>query len=52
MAAKPKTTPQKSGNFFAVVGSDEGLVREKALVLYNELTGGLDDGFKIGRAHV
>lgn len=45
MAAKPKTTPQKSGNFFAVVGSDEGLVREKALHLYNELTGGVDDGF-------
>ncbi|GAA5131967.1 hypothetical protein JIN84_07485 [Luteolibacter yonseiensis] len=45
MAAKPKTTPQKSGNFFAVVGSDEGLVREKALDLYNQLTGGVDDGF-------
>ncbi len=45
MAAKPKTTPVKSGNFFAVVGSDEGLVREKALLLYNQLTGGVDDGF-------
>ncbi|MEO7100930.1 MAG: DNA polymerase III subunit delta [Luteolibacter sp.] len=45
MAAKPKTSPQKSGNFFAVVGSDEGLVREKALHLYNELTGSVDDGF-------
>ena len=45
MAAKPKTSPQKSGNFFAVVGSDEGLVREKALHLYNDLTGGVDDGF-------
>jgi DNA polymerase-3 subunit delta len=45
VAAKPKTAPQKSGNFFAVVGSDEGLVREKALLLYNQLTGGLDDGF-------
>ncbi|RYD18591.1 MAG: hypothetical protein EOP88_22070 [Verrucomicrobiaceae bacterium] len=45
MAAKPKTTPEKSGNFFAVVGSDEGLVREKALHLYNQLTGGVDDGF-------
>lgn len=45
MAAKPKTTTQKSGNFFAVVGSDEGLVREKALLLYNQLTGGVDDGF-------
>ena len=45
MAAKPKTSPPKSGNFFAVVGSDEGLVREKALHLYNDLTGGVDDGF-------
>ncbi len=45
MAAKPKTSPEKSGNFFAVVGSDEGLVREKALHLYNQLTGGVDDGF-------
>ncbi len=44
VAAKPKSSP-KSGNFFAVVGSDEGLVREKALHLHNELTGGLDDGF-------
>jgi DNA polymerase-3 subunit delta len=45
VAAKPKTPPLKSGNFFAVVGSDEGLVREKALLLYNQLTGGVDDGF-------
>ena len=45
MAAKTKTSPQKAGNFFAVVGSDDGLVREKALHLYNELTGGVDDGF-------
>lgn len=43
MAAKPKAP--SSGNFFAVVGSDDGLVREKALHLYNELTGGVDDGF-------
>ena len=43
MAAKPKAPV--SGNFFAVVGSDDGLVREKALHLYNELTGGVDDGF-------
>ena len=28
-----------------VTGSDEGLVREKALELYNRLTGGIDDGF-------
>jgi DNA polymerase-3 subunit delta len=44
VAAKPKASP-KSGNFFAIVGTDEGLVREKALHLHNELTGGLDDGF-------
>ena len=45
MAAKPKTAPKKSDNFFAVVGSDDGLVREKALQLYNQLTQGVDDGF-------
>jgi DNA polymerase-3 subunit delta len=45
VAAKAKANPEKSGNFFAVVGSDEGLVREKALLLYNQLTGGVDDGF-------
>lgn len=45
MAAKAKTSPRNSGNFFAVVGSDEGLVREKALILYNQLTKGVDDGF-------
>lgn len=45
MAAKAKTSPKTAGNFFAVVGSDEGLVREKALLLYNQLTGGVDDGF-------
>ncbi len=44
MAAKPKAS-SKSGNFFAIVGTDEGLVREKALHLHNELTGGVDDGF-------
>ncbi|NQW99514.1 hypothetical protein HQ447_02560 [bacterium] len=45
MAAKAKAKPESDGKFFAVVGSDEGLVREKALLLYNRLTGGLDDGF-------
>ena len=45
MAAKAKPKPVKVGNFYAVVGSDDGLVREKALLLYNELTGGVDDGF-------
>jgi DNA polymerase III subunit delta len=45
VAAKAKSPSQKTGNFFAVVGSDEGLVREKALALYNQLTGGVDDGF-------
>ncbi|MEI6654556.1 MAG: hypothetical protein WCP45_07295 [Verrucomicrobiota bacterium] len=43
MAAKPK--PKPSGNFLAVIGSDEGQVREQALRVYNELTGGNDDGF-------
>jgi DNA polymerase-3 subunit delta len=45
VAAKAKIIPQNSGNFYAIVGSDDGLVREKALLLYNQLTGGLDDGF-------
>ena len=45
MAAKAKTPAPPTGNFFAVVGSDDGMVREKALELYNRLTGGNDDGF-------
>jgi DNA polymerase-3 subunit delta len=45
VAANVKTSSKNPGNFFAVVGSDDGLVREKALTLYNQLTGGLDDGF-------
>jgi len=45
VAAKAKAKLQKTGDFFAVVGSDDGLVREKALLLYNQLTGGVDDGF-------
>jgi DNA polymerase III subunit delta len=45
VAAKAKTKSPDGGNFFAVVGSDEGLVREKALALYTQLTGGVDDGF-------
>lgn len=45
MATKAKPSSPNAGNFFAVIGSDEGLVREKALALYNQLTGGLDDGF-------
>ncbi len=45
MAAKAKKVPERGGDFHAVVGSDDGLVREKALALYNELTGGVDDGF-------
>jgi DNA polymerase-3 subunit delta len=35
----------QTGNFFAIVGTDEGKVREQALALFNELTGGNDDGF-------
>lgn len=42
VAAKPKP---RSSNFFAIIGSDEGAVRERALHLHNELTGGNDDGF-------
>ncbi len=45
VAAKPKSSPAPTGNFFAVVGTDDGMVREKALLLYNQLTGGVDDGF-------
>jgi DNA polymerase-3 subunit delta len=45
VAAKPKAKPQANGNFHAIVGTDEGLVREKALLLHNQLTGGVDDGF-------
>jgi DNA polymerase-3 subunit delta len=45
VATKAKPSSPNAGNFFAVIGSDEGLVREKALALYNQLTGGLDDGF-------
>lgn len=45
MAAKAKPSALGTGNFFAVVGSDDGMVREKALDLYNQLTGGIDDGF-------
>ena len=43
--AKAKSAPPKPGNLFAVVGSDDGLVREEALQLYNQLTNGVDDGF-------
>jgi DNA polymerase-3 subunit delta len=43
VAAKPNS--KSTGNFFAVIGSDEGQVREQALHLYQELTGGNDDGF-------
>ncbi len=45
MPAKSKSPTPKPGNLFAVVGSDEGQVREEALKLYNKLTGGNDDGF-------
>ena len=41
MAAKPN--PNTS--IFAIVGSDDGRVKEEALRLHRELTGGTDDGF-------
>lgn len=40
--------PSKSaqtGSIYAIVGTDEGQVREESLKLYNELTDGTDDGF-------
>lgn len=43
--AKAKPATSKPGNLFAVVGSDDGQVREEALNLHNQLTGGVDDGF-------
>ncbi|MFK7850397.1 MAG: DNA polymerase III subunit delta [Akkermansiaceae bacterium] len=44
MPAKKKTAVANP-NLHVIVGSDDGLVREEALALYNELTGGNDDGF-------
>ena len=44
MAVKKKTSTASS-NVHVIVGTDDGLVREEALALYNELTGGNDDGF-------
>lgn len=44
MAAKKKVSPGDT-KVHVVVGSDDGLVREEALMLYNRLTGGNDDGF-------
>lgn len=32
-------------NIYAIVGSDDGRVKEEALRLHRELTGGIDDGF-------
>lgn len=45
MPAKAKAPAAKSAGLHAVIGSDEGMVREEALKLYNQLTGGSDDGF-------
>ena len=44
VAAKPKSSLANT-NVHVIVGSDDGLVREEALALYNQLTGGNDDGF-------
>jgi DNA polymerase-3 subunit delta len=40
-----KKTAAANASFHVIVGSDDGLVREEALALYNQLTGGNDDGF-------
>lgn len=45
MAAKPKSPIPQDVKIHAVVGSDEGQVRDKAHTLYQQLTGGVDDGF-------
>lgn len=45
MAAKKPSASRKLPGFHAVVGSDEGVVRERAHALYQQLTGGVDDGF-------
>ncbi len=43
--ATTKKKISENANFHVIVGSDDGMVREEALLLYNELTGGNDDGF-------
>jgi len=43
--AKAKSPVAADRRFHALIGSDEGMVREKALALYQRLTGGVDDGF-------
>jgi DNA polymerase III subunit delta len=43
--ATTKKKISEHANFHVIVGSDDGMVREEALALYNELTGGNDDGF-------
>ncbi len=43
--ATTKKKISENANFHVIVGSDDGMVREEALALYNQLTGGNDDGF-------
>lgn len=43
--ATTKKKIYENANFHVIVGSDDGMVREEALALYNDLTGGNDDGF-------
>lgn len=45
MAAKAKSVATQKSSIFAVVGTDDGRVKEEALRLHHELTGGNDDGF-------
>lgn len=49
VASKGKITasnrPTKMDGFFAVIGTDEGLVRDRSFEIYQNLTGGNDDGF-------
>jgi len=43
--AAPPNPASPAAGIFAIIGNDDGLVREKALHLHNRLTGGVDDGF-------
>jgi DNA polymerase III subunit delta len=40
-----KIDHNNSGNVFTILGSDEGMLRENALKIWNQLTNGNDDGF-------
>lgn len=45
MPAKAKSQAPSDARFHALIGTDEGMLREQSLRLFQELTGGVDDGF-------